>query len=125
MTIKQYKIVSLTTTVALAIIVSQALIFKNWIIPLAAVAVSFALLLMLRKKVKAVLADERDFEIGGKAARIAMQIYSWIAVAVIFVFYANKDANPAFWPVAMSLAFSVCFLMLLYSFIFRFYARKN
>lgn len=39
----------------------------------------------------------------------------------MFVLYAFKDLNPAYEPIAMTLAFSTCLLMFVYSLIFNFH----
>ena len=38
----------------------------------------------------------------------------------MFILYAFKDLNPAYEPIALTLAYSTCTLMVLYSFIFKF-----
>ena len=121
MNAKQYKTITLFITMALAVIVSSFVLRKNYIIPLMAVVVSALLLLYLRGRVKEVIADERDYEMGGKAARLAIQIFSWIAALIMIVLYTQRDYNPSFEPIALILAYSVCSLMILYSLIFYFY----
>jgi len=39
----------------------------------------------------------------------------------MIILYAKQDLNPSFLPVAVTLAYSVCFLMILYSLIFHFF----
>ena len=121
MTIKQYQAIRLGFVVLLAIVFSQSIIFENYLIPIAALTVSSLVLIFLKKKVKGVLADERDYLTGGKAALLAIQVYSWIAVVAMFVLYAFRDLNPAYEPIGMTLAYSTCILMLLYGVIFRYY----
>lgn len=123
MTLKQYQGIRLAFTVAIAIIVSQSLIYNNYLIPIATVVVSSLTLLFLRGKVKEIVADERDYAIGGKSALLAMQIFSWMAVICVLVLYALRNLNPAYEAVGMTLAFATCTLMLLYSVIFRFYGK--
>jgi uncharacterized membrane protein len=121
MTLKQYQRIKLIVTVILAFVFSQAIVLKTYILPIALLIASSLLLLMLRRKVKEIVADERDYATAGKSALWAMQIYSWVAVIAMFIFYALEDINPAYEPIAITLAFSTCLLMLLYSIIFRYY----
>jgi len=44
---------------------------------------------------------------------------------VMFVLYASRDLNPAYEATAMTLAFSTCALMFLYSLIFRYYEQMK
>lgn len=121
MSIKKYRLIKMAIVVASAMVYSQMFVYKNYIIPIALMVVSALVLMYLRRKVTGVLADERDYATGGKAALLAVQIYSWIAAISMFVLYAFRDINPAYEPIAMTLAFSTCILLLLYSVIFRYY----
>lgn len=119
MTLKQYKWVKLGVVFITAFIFSQSIVFNNFFIPVATLAVSWVFLMYMRKSVKEVIADERDYEIGGKSALLAMQIYAWVGVILMFGAYALQDRDPAYWVVAQTLAFSITAFMLLYSVIFR------
>lgn len=121
MTQKQYQAIRLAIVVVMAIFFSQAIYFKNYFIPVAVLVIMSLAMMYLRKKVKGVIADERDYATGGKAALLAIQLYSWFAVCVMFIMYGLKDTNPAYEPIAMTLAFSTTILMLAYAAIFRYY----
>jgi len=121
MTIKQYQAARLALIIVLSIIVSQAIIFKNYIIPIFLLIVSSLIMIYMRRQVKEVIADERDYATGGKAALLTIQIYSWAAVIFMFITYGLRDINPAYEPIGLTLAFSTCILMLLYSVIFHYY----
>lgn len=120
MTIKKYQQIKLAITAIIAIIFSQAILYQNYLIPLATLVVASLVLIWLRHQVKEVIADERDYALAGKSASWAIQIYSWIAVVAMFVLYTFKNLNPAYEPIALTLAYSTCTLMVLYSFIFKF-----
>ncbi len=120
MTFKKYQKIKLFITVVIAVIFSQAIIYNNYLIPLATLVVASLVLIWLRRQVKEVIADERDYVNAGKSASWAIQIYSWIAVVAMFILYSFKNLNPAYEPIAMTLAFSTCLLMFVYSLIFKF-----
>lgn len=124
MTLKQFKIVKIITVMALAIIVSQSMVNKNYIIPLMAFTLSVIVLYFIRQRVKEIMADERDYEIGGKAAQIAMQMFSWVAIVIMFVLYSLRDISPIYESIALTLSYAVCFLLLSYSLIFKYYYKK-
>lgn len=121
LTLKQYRIIKLVIVFILAVSFTQLIVLKSFFWPIALLAVSSLFLIYLRKKVKGILADERDYITAGKSALLAIQIYSWIAVVAMFLLYASTDLNPHYEAIAITLAFSVCILMILYSFIFRYY----
>jgi uncharacterized membrane protein len=120
MTLKKYQQIKLAITVLIAVIFSQSILYKNYLIPLATLIISSSVLILLRRQVKEVIADERDYATAGKSASWAIQIYSWIAVVAMFILYAFKDLNPTYEPIALTLAYSTCLLMIVYSFIYKF-----
>ena len=119
MSLEKYNKIRLVAVVVISLIISQSLALKNFIIPLFTVIIGSLVLMLLRRKVDEVIADERDYVLAGKSALLAIQIYSWISVIIMFALYSLSDLNPANEPVAKTLAFSVCGLMILYSIIFR------
>ncbi len=123
MTLKKYQQIKLIITVVIAVIFSQAILYQNYLIPLTTLVVSSLVLIWLRRQVKEVIADERDYISAGKSASLAIQIYSWVAVVAMFILYSFKNLNPAYEPIALTLAYSTCTLMILYSFIFKFQNR--
>jgi uncharacterized membrane protein len=120
MTLKKYQQIKLAIVVIIAIIFSQSIIYQNFLLPIVTLVISSLILILLRRRVKEIIADERDYINAGKSASWAIQIYSWIAVIAMFALYAFKDLNPTYEPIAMTLAFSTCLLMLIYSLIFKF-----
>lgn len=123
MTFKTFKIIKLVAVVFLAALASVAINTGNYIWPVAAFAVVALLLLYGRSRVKEVMADERDYALAGRAALWSMQIFSWLSVIFIFILYSQKAVNPAYEAVASTLAYAVCFLMLLYAILFRYYEK--
>lgn len=121
MTLKKYQKIKIAVIIVMAMIFSQSIILRNFFIPVTALLVGVLVLLFFKKKVTEVLADERDYQTGGKSALLAIQIYSWFAVICMFLMYSLQDINPYYEAVAVTLAFSTCILMLLYAFIFRYY----
>jgi uncharacterized membrane protein len=125
LTLKQYNKIRLIVVFILAFSISQLIAFKNFFIPVVLVLIASLLLFYLRRKVKEVTADERDYATGGKSALLAIQIYSWISVICMFGFFSLSLNNPIYENIAITLAFSVCILMLLYSLIFQYYNKIN
>ena len=124
LTFKQYNTIRLIVVMVLAIVIGNMIVLKNFFIPVMLLGISSLFLMFLRKKVKEIIADERDYDLARKAASLAIQIYSLIAVVCMFIFWAYSDVNPHYKSIAMTLAFSTCGLMLLQGFIFRFLNKK-
>ncbi|MFA5175141.1 MAG: DUF2178 domain-containing protein [Patescibacteria group bacterium] len=125
MTLKTYNKIRLGVVIVTAFIFSQSLVLRNFFIPIMVLGLSSLTLFYLRKKVVEVIADERDYQIGGKSALLAIQLTSWIGVIVMFILYALSNTNPFYQPIAMTLVFSVCILMLTYSVIFKYYSKHS
>lgn len=121
MELKTFKIIKIISAVVLGVAFSRAFILGEFVIPIVLAIIIPPILFLLSKKVKGVIADERDYETMGRASYLSMKIYSWLAVVMIVALYAFKDSNPAFEAVAFSLAFSTCFLIILSSLIFEYH----
>lgn len=125
MTLKKYKRIKLAFVFGLALVFSQTIYLKNYLIPIALMIVSSLILMLLRRRVKGVIADERDYALAGRAAIWAIQAYGWLAASGMFIFYSLRDKNVIYEPIAMTLAFSTCGLMLMYALFFRYLNRSR
>lgn len=125
MTYKKFKAVKTVIAMLLAAVIAQAVIFSNYYLAAAAVLTALAIIFVARKKVNEVVADERDYQIAGKAARISMSAFSAIGAIITFVLMAQREANPLYEIIGSTLAYSVCFLLLLYSVLFSYYAKQD
>ncbi len=121
MTLKQFRAIQLALVMVLAGLVGWATVRQNYVITIMATAVTVVFLFYLQNKVKEIMADERDYEIGGKAARLAITVFCWIMIVIMFAFLAFRGQNPEFEMIAVALGYSICLLMVLYSFFFRYY----
>ena len=83
------------------------------------------LLTLGRQRVKEVLADERDYNIAGTAARYSITIFAVIMMVGIFAMMALKDKNPEFANIASLLAYLTCALMFINALVFRFLKIKE
>ncbi len=118
---KQYRAVKLAIVLVLAALFSQPVIFKNYLISVPVLIVGSATLIFFRKYVKDVMVDERDYATAGKASAIAIQLYSYIAVIGMFIFYSLAERNPFYQVIGMTLALSTVVLLLLSAAIFHYY----
>lgn len=121
MTQKNYKIWRIVIVFFLAMIFSQSIVRENYLLPVVAMIIFSLILWYLRSRVKGVLADERDYSLGGKAALLSIQIFGWLASVSTLVLYSQRAVNPMYEPVALTLSYSVLFLFLVYGIVFRYY----
>ncbi|MBI5530517.1 MAG: DUF2178 domain-containing protein [Candidatus Doudnabacteria bacterium] len=117
MTIKQYTAARLITAASLAAIVSQAVVLKNYYLAAAAVVIGVLLLMYVKKQVTEVTADERDYKIAGDSARWSLIIFSILGAIGSFILLTARAYNPALEAAGSTLAYSVCLLLLVNSFV--------
>ncbi len=125
MTTKQYQYVRVAVAMLIAITTSIAINLKNYLLPLIAVIIGLIILNVSRKKIKGVLADERDYNLAGTAARYSLTIFVSLMAISVLVLFALKDKNPeTFTNLAMLFAYLICGLMLTNSIVFYFLKAK-
>ncbi len=121
LTPKFYKWTRIVVTIVLGIIISQAVIFDNLFLALVSIIIAWIVLFYLRSKTTEILADERDYQVSGESARWAINIFAIIAVVFILLFNSQKGINPSYEAISITLSYSVCLLMIIYTLFFRFY----
>lgn len=121
MTLKKYHLIRSLTAFVVALVFSQSLILKSPLLSVFTIIMAWVVLTYLRSKVSEIIADERDFQISGQAAFKSIQAFSLFSVFISVFLYFNRQINPTFEPVAVTLAYSTCFLMLVYSLYFKFH----
>ncbi len=125
MTQRHFRIAKIISAIVVGIAAGNAVVTNNYLFLAVAVGVVGIALLYLRSTVKGVTADERDYTDAGIAARWAIQIYSWFAVLLMLVLFSQRELNPSFEPIAVTLAYSTCILMLMYAMFFRYHQRMK
>jgi uncharacterized membrane protein len=124
MTKRAFSIYRIIVVAIVSVSVATFINLGNWYVPVAVVVASWAILYMMSKNVKEVIADERDYMIAGKASSHAIRIYSLVSVIAGLIMYTAGGEGMLF-GTATTLLYSACFLMLLYAVLFKIYERKN
>ncbi len=114
---KQFLAIKLLTMIVLTIVVSTSVVNGFWVLPIISLLATLAFLLIIKKNVKEVLTDERDYKITGDASRYTIYVYSFIG-AIIVIFLASLD-NLDYQNWINAIAYSICFLMILNVLIFK------
>ena len=126
MTLKQYKICRLTIVVVLSMLISVSLSLENYYLPIIFVLSSLAGMYYCRKhlQVATIMVDERDYQVAGKAARYTIFTYGLLGSVSTFILMAISQKGDVLYVLSQYLAFSVCFLMLLNAFLFRYLSKR-
>lgn len=127
MTKKSFSIYRLIAVIIVAIVVGISINYGNWYLPLAAIVASWVFLYALRRNVKEIMPDERDYMTAGKASLWSMRIYLGVSVIVGLVLYTMgmDEKEGILFSSATTLLYSASFLMLVYAVLFKIYERKN
>lgn len=121
MKLQQFNQLKIGVVIVVSAVVAESVVARNTIIAVLAMIAGALVLLQARSKVKEVIADERDMEIGGKAALLTIRIFGWIAAVASLALVTQRDNNPSFMIVAGVLSYGTCFLLILYAVIARYY----
>ncbi len=122
---KTFKIIQIITAMVLGVTVAVSVNLGNYLLATAAILAAFGFLYVLKSKVKEVLADERDYQIAGKASRMAITIYVVVLTPIGVAMMALSKTHPQFEYTASVLLYSVCGLMLLNAALFKIYNRHG
>jgi uncharacterized membrane protein len=125
MNLKTYNKTRMAIAAVLGGLVSFSVVSENYVLPMIATVTALILVLALRRRVSEVISDERDYHIAGKAARWTISVYAILAGLGSIVLMAFRKTDPSLELLGSILAYSACFVMLLQSALFYFFAKKD
>ncbi|RLC38137.1 hypothetical protein DRH27_02995 [Candidatus Falkowbacteria bacterium] len=125
MTNKKFKIIRLfiviTMTIAIGIAVNRGIAF----VPPLAMVLSAGLILLLFKRVDEVVVDERDYKLGGQAARITFNITATALTGIGGSLVAYGIKNPYYYRFGYLLLYLVTFMLVVNIIAFLYYQSKG
>ena len=125
MTEKQLRFIRVLVAAILAVIVSQALIRNNFILGAISVVIASLILLILRKRVKEVVADERDYKIAGDTARWTLSIFAIGGWLFSFALITMREVKPGYEIAGFTLSYAICALLLINMVVGLFFRRMD
>jgi len=126
MNYKQFKTTRLLTTSFIAALVAAAVVYKNIVLALAGVIIGVIFLLLVKRKTKAVLVDERIEIISGKAARFTYSIFT-ITIAMLALFFtiiSRRIHDINYEMLGTFLSYITLFNLALYSISYKYFRKK-
>jgi uncharacterized membrane protein len=125
MNYKTFRMIQALNGVLLGGIMGASLALGNWIIPVAAVIISLAVMMILRRRVKEIVADERTYAIAEKAARLTFQIVA-IGMAIIgaILLGVSRSEVTGLTQTGFTLLYATCALLVINYFAYYYYSRK-
>jgi len=124
-TYKKYKAYQLILTIILVAMMITLVGWGYFVAALIVFAISIILIMVLRKKVKGVLSDERLEGISGKASKIVLTTFALLMAAAGITLISLRAINPMFLTIGNILIFLECGMMLFYVILFKYYSNKK
>jgi len=125
MSVKTYRLWMAAITIIMVGLVGWGVATGNAFIPAPAVIAGAVILYFCRRRLKVVVEDERIRRIGDQASRRTIEI-ALIAMAVVgsTLLALSTDGRPELEPVGVTLGYSVCSILLLYTILYNYFSRK-
>ena len=125
MSLKTFTRIRIFILIIMVGLISWAIVSGNVWIPIPVIIAALVIVLLLRMRVKEIIVDERVFSIAEKASLAAFRVFG-IAAAIIGVTFValGQGVVPELEPIGLTLAFSVCGLLLIYYIANLYYNRK-
>jgi uncharacterized membrane protein len=125
MSYKTYRMIQAFNGMFLGAIMAVSIILGNWIIPIIVIIISLSVMMVLRRRVKEIVTDERTCAITDKAARFTFQIVT-IGMAVIgaVLLAASRGESPGLTQAGFAMEYAVCALLVINMLAYTYYSRK-
>jgi uncharacterized membrane protein len=125
MSYKQFMLVRILVVIVVAGLVAWAVTDGRPMVPVPAAIAGATILLLLRRRVKEVVIDERISSIADKAAQKAFRIFGILAAVIGATLVAlSREGSPAFLYIGLTLAYATYGLVILYYVFYNYYNRK-
>ncbi len=123
---KHYAWCGMAIAIAIGAAVGWSVTTGNYLLPFAAVVVGMAFKYLCRRRVTEVMEDELIYRIAEKASYQTLRV-SLVAMAVIgaVLVTLSKNSCAECEQIGLTLAFSVCALLILHIFFYGYYSRKG
>lgn len=125
MSLNVYNGIRIAIAAILGGMVSFSVAKGDYIIPIVAVITALVFLAAMKRKVKGVINDERDYFVAGNAARWTLSIYAILSAMGSVILMSLKESDPSFELLGSTLAYSACFILLLNSALFAIFSKKD
>jgi uncharacterized membrane protein len=121
---KQYRLYKILIVILLAAIASTFVALGNFVVPLIVFFLAALLMFVLKRNVDAVLTDERIDVASGKASRMVMTISAILMAIAGIILVSLRNTYPQGLIIGNVLIYTECGMMLFYSILFKYYAKR-
>jgi uncharacterized membrane protein len=123
---RQFRICGAAVMVAVVALIGWSMATGNALVPIPVAIGGAALLYLLRRQVKGVVEDERNYRLSEKASRLTIQVFAFLAAitGTTLIALTENDCSHLR-EVGLTLAFSACALLVLYMISYAYHSRKT
>ena len=125
MTKKQFTIIRIFVVICLSISIGLSVQFGYTFVPPLAIIIATALVLYMMHRVKEVMVDERDYRLGGQAARLTFNFTAVGLTALGGSLMAYSVNHPEYYRYGYLTLYLVCFMLVVNIFAFLYYQKKG
>jgi uncharacterized membrane protein len=125
MSYRTYRKIQAINGLVLGGIIGASAGLGNWIIPLCAIIISISLMMVLRRRVKEIVVDERTYTIAEKAARITVSIgvIGMAAIGAILLLVSHIESI-GLTQAGFALIYAACALLIINYVAYYYYSKR-
>jgi len=107
-------------------VVAISVFLEIWIVPIVTVVIAILVMLVLRRMVKEVYADERTYNIAYKASRLTVVIIGILmpVAGAVLIVLARHDLSSARAQVGFALEYATCGLLIVHYIAYYYYSHQ-
>lgn len=124
MSYSKFRIWKMLVVIFVSILVGWSIANDYALVPVTAVIAGLVVMRLLKRGMKEEIADERVFSVADKAAMLVFRVFILLACMASATMLALKRENTDLEQAGLTLAFSVCVLLVVYYLAFIYYNRK-
>ena len=120
-----FRLLVAVITLTVVVLIGWSIATENAVVPIPAVIVGLVLLYLLRRQVREVVEDERNYRISEKASRFAIQVFALVAaISGVTLIAVSTNDSALLREVGLTLAFCSCGILILYLISYAYHSRK-
>jgi len=120
-----FRLLVAVITLTVVVLIGWSIATENAVVPIPAVIVCLVLLYLLRRQVREVVEDERNYRISEKASRFAIQVFALVAtISGVTLIAVSTNDSTLLREVGLTLAFCACGILILYLISYAYHSRK-
>ena len=120
-----FRLLVAVITLTVVVLIGWSIATENAVVPIPAVIVCLVLLYLVRRQVREVVEDERNYRISEKASRFAIQVFALVAtISGVTLIAVSTNDSTLLREVGLTLAFCACGILILYLISYAYHSRK-